>query len=74
MWGPDIPVVPGPTALRWFSIATLGFVTFGIICNYAHPEIPAVRREYPFSGLVSELGDLEANKVCRPPRRPNTVS
>ena len=26
MWGPDIPVVPGPTALRWFSIATLGLL------------------------------------------------
>ena len=64
MWGPDVPVVPPPTAARWFSISVLGFVIFGVFCNYAHPEIPAVRREYPFAGLVSELGGYEENKVC----------
>ncbi|EJF64921.1 hypothetical protein DICSQDRAFT_125040 [Dichomitus squalens LYAD-421 SS1] len=67
VWGPDVPVVPGPTALRWFSIAALGFVSFGVLVNYVHPEIPAVRREYPFSGLVSELGSLEANKAREEP-------
>ncbi|KAI1796854.1 hypothetical protein LXA43DRAFT_969460 [Ganoderma leucocontextum] len=61
MWGPDVPVVPPQTAARWFSIAVLGFVGLGVIVNYAPFEIPAVRREYPFSGLVSELGSLEAN-------------
>ena len=65
MWGPDVPVVPPRTAARWFSIAVLGFVGLGVIVNYAHPEIPAVRREYPFSGLASELGSLDANTVCR---------
>ncbi len=64
MWGPDAPLVPPQTATRWFSIAVLGFVGLGVIVNYAHFEIPAVRREYPFSGLVSELGSLEANTVC----------
>ena len=63
MWGPDIPVVPAPTAARWFAIATLGFVSFGVLCNYGHPEMPAVRREYPYGGLVTELGGLEDNKV-----------
>ncbi|KAI0635967.1 hypothetical protein C8Q77DRAFT_1216482 [Trametes polyzona] len=63
MWGPDVPVVPPQTALRWFSIAVLGFVSLGVLCNYAHPEIPAVRREYPYGGLVSELGGLEENKA-----------
>ena len=65
MWGPDVPVVPPQTAARWFSIAVLGFVSFGVLCNYAHPEIPAIRREYPFSGLVSELGGYEENQVRR---------
>ena len=64
MWGPDVPVVPPQTATRWFSVAVLGFVGLGVIVNYAHPEIPAIRREYPFSGLASELGSLEANTVC----------
>ena len=64
MWGPDAPLVPPQTAARWFSVALLGFVGLGVIVNYAHPQIPAVRREYPFSGLVSELGSLEANTVC----------
>lgn len=63
MWGPDVPVVPPPTALRWFSIAVLGFVSLGTLVSYARPQIPAVRREYPFDGLVSELGGLEENKV-----------
>ncbi|KAI0775174.1 hypothetical protein BD413DRAFT_603149 [Trametes elegans] len=63
MWGPDVPVVPPYTALRWFSVAVLGFVSFGVFCNYAHPEMPAVRREYPYDGLVKELGGLEENKA-----------
>lgn len=66
MWGPDVPVVAPQTALRWFSIAVLGFVSFGVFCTYAQPTIPAVRREYPFGGLVTELGGLEVNKVCLP--------
>ena len=64
MWGPDVPVVPPQTVTRWFSITVLGFVGLGVIVDYAHPEIPAIRREYPFSGLASELGSLEANMVC----------
>ena len=64
MWGPDIPVVPPPTAARWFSIAVAGFVSLGVLLSYAHPEIPAVRREYPYGGLVEELGGYEQNKVC----------
>ena len=66
MWGPDVPVVPPPTAARWFSIAVLGFVSFGVLCSYAHPEIPAVRREYPYGGLTSELGGYEQNTVSSP--------
>jgi NADH dehydrogenase (ubiquinone) 1 beta subcomplex subunit 8 len=64
MWGPDIPHVDPATALRHFAIAVSGFVAFGLLCNYALvPERPAVPRQYPFDGLVKELGGLEANKV-----------
>jgi NADH dehydrogenase (ubiquinone) 1 beta subcomplex subunit 8 len=64
MWGPDIPVVPPQTALYQFTLVTLGFVGFGLFANhFLVPEIPAVRREYPFSGLVTELGGVEENKV-----------
>lgn len=64
MWGPDIPHVDPSTALRHFTIAASGFVAFGLLCNYVLiPERPAVPRQYPFDGLVKELGGLEENKV-----------
>jgi len=64
MWGPDIPHVDPSTALRHFTIAASGFVAFGLLCKYALvPERPAVPRQYPFDGLVKELGGLEENKV-----------
>ena len=64
MWGPDAPVVPPPTALRHFIIAFSSIAAFGMFCKYALvPERPAVPREYPFNGLVKELGGLEENKV-----------
>jgi NADH dehydrogenase (ubiquinone) 1 beta subcomplex subunit 8 len=65
MWGPDIPHVNPATALRQFTIAVSGFVAFGLLCNYALvPDRPAVPRQYPFDGLVKELGGLEENRVC----------
>ena len=64
MWGPDAPVVPPRTALYQFTIATLAFVGFGLFVNAALvPKRPAIPREYPYSGLVTELGGLEENKV-----------
>jgi NADH dehydrogenase (ubiquinone) 1 beta subcomplex subunit 8 len=64
MWGPDIPHVNPATALRHFTIAVSGFVAFGLLCNYVLvPDRPAVPRQYPFDGLVKELGGLEENKV-----------
>jgi hypothetical protein len=64
MWGPDIPTVPPHTALYQFSLVALGFVSFGIFCKYALvPDRPATPRDYPFSGLITELGGLEENKV-----------
>lgn len=71
MWGPDIPVVPQRTALRQFTLAVLAFVGFGFVVNAALiPKRPAVPREYPFSGLVTELGGLEENKVSFMPFSP----
>ena len=68
MWGPDIPHVDPATALRQFAIAVSGFVAFGLLCNYVLvPERPAVPRQYPFDGLVKELGGLEENRVSSSP-------
>jgi len=64
MWGPDVPVVPPPTALRQVTLVTLALISFGFFIKYALvPEPPAVRRQYPYSGLIAELGGLEENKV-----------
>ncbi|KAF8071833.1 hypothetical protein FPV67DRAFT_1667290 [Lyophyllum atratum] len=64
MWGPDVPPLPPQTALRDLLIATSVFVGFGLLVKYAlAPEPPAIRREYPFNGLVTELGGLEENKA-----------
>ena len=64
MWGPDIPNVPPRTALFHLSLATLAFVGFGFLAKTALvPDRPAVPRQYPFSGLVTELGGLEENKA-----------
>lgn len=65
MWGPDVPPIDPYVALRQFLYAVTGFVAFGFAVKYVLlPEPPAVRREYPFDGLVKELGGLEENKVC----------
>lgn len=64
MWGPDVPPLPPSTALRDLLIATSVFVGFGFLVKYALlQEPPVIRREYPFNGLVSELGGLEENKA-----------
>ncbi|KAG9314985.1 Ndufb8, NADH dehydrogenase 19kDa subunit [Chiua virens] len=64
MWGPDISVVHPRTALFQFTLAASAFVGFGFLCSYMLvPERSTVPREYPFSGLVKELGGLEDNKA-----------
>ncbi|KAG1841669.1 Ndufb8, NADH dehydrogenase 19kDa subunit [Suillus subalutaceus] len=64
MWGPDAPPVPPHKALFQLSLAISAFVGFGFLCKYMLvPERPTVPREYPYSGLVRELGGLEENKV-----------
>lgn len=65
MWGPDIPPnsISPYTALRHFAIVATGFVGVGFLIKAITPDPPAVRRQYPYDGLVKELGGLEENKV-----------
>ena len=63
MWGPDAAPLPPTTALRQLLIAISGFVAVGLVLNALTPEPPAVRREYPYGGLIKELGGLEENQV-----------
>ncbi|KAH9942771.1 Ndufb8, NADH dehydrogenase 19kDa subunit [Amylocystis lapponica] len=64
MWGPDAPPVPPPTALLHFTIAVLGFVGFGTLVKFALiPSRSAIPRDYPYSGLITELGGFEDIKA-----------
>ncbi|TFK20706.1 hypothetical protein FA15DRAFT_599232 [Coprinopsis marcescibilis] len=64
MWGPDVPSIDPNVALQRFLIAASIFVAFGFTVKYAlTPDPPATRREYPYNGLITELGGLEENKV-----------
>ena len=64
MWGPDAPHVAPDRAARHFGIAVAVFTTLAIVAKTNVPARPSAPREYPFSGLVTELGGLEANQVC----------
>ncbi|TFK74103.1 hypothetical protein BDN72DRAFT_886500 [Pluteus cervinus] len=64
MWGPDVAPIPPKQALFQFTLAALGFVSFGLLVkNVLAQEPPAIRREYPFDGLVTELGGHEETKA-----------
>ena len=63
MWGPDPAPIPIEDARRQLLIAVTGFITFAFLVKAFTPEPPAIRREYPFDGLVKELGGVEENKV-----------
>lgn len=63
MWGPDPSPIPIKDARRQFLMAVAGFITFGFFVKAITPEPPVIRREYPFDGLVKELGGVEENKV-----------
>ncbi|KAI0685513.1 hypothetical protein BC835DRAFT_1309956 [Cytidiella melzeri] len=69
MWGPDAPHVAPERAARNFGIAVALFTTIGVITKMSVADRPAVAREYPYSGLVTELGGLEENRA-----RPETES
>ncbi|KIL67527.1 hypothetical protein M378DRAFT_159340 [Amanita muscaria Koide BX008] len=64
VWGPDPAPLPIAEARKQFILAALGFVGVGFfIKEYLTPEPPAVRRQYPFDGLVKELGGETENKA-----------
>ncbi|KAF8532197.1 hypothetical protein JB92DRAFT_2845425 [Gautieria morchelliformis] len=63
MWTPDPPPVEPSTALRQFSITALCIAAFGYVIYVNVPERTSIPREYPYSGLVKELGGLEENKA-----------
>ena len=63
MWGPDAPHVPPERAARNFGIAVATFTTIAILAKLNVPDRPSAHRQYPYSGLVTELGGLEENKV-----------
>ena len=68
MWGPDVPVVDPQIAMRHFAIAVASFISFGFFVKYVlTQDPPAVRREYPYNGLIRELGGQEETKVRVPP-------
>lgn len=67
MWGPDPAPVPIEVARRQFLMAVAGFIAFGFLVKAITQEPPAIRREYPFDGLVKELGGVEENKVYHIP-------
>ena len=72
MWGPDAPSVPPQTALFQLGIAASVFLGIAFIAHVLTPERVSIPREYPFSGLVKELGGLEENKVrCSHRQRTN---
>lgn len=67
MWSLDVFPTSGISALRQFGVAVSVFVGFLAAVNYITPERPAIPRTYPHSGLVTELGGLEVNKVSASP-------
>ena len=63
MWGPDPPNIPERRALFQFGVAAAVFGGIMLFAYKAIPERQAVPRQYPYEGLVKELGGLEENKV-----------
>ncbi|KIY67261.1 hypothetical protein CYLTODRAFT_444123 [Cylindrobasidium torrendii FP15055 ss-10] len=64
MWGPDIPPIAPHIALRRFGYAVLSFISVGTFIKFALvPDAPATRRDYPYGGLVTELGGVDELKA-----------
>lgn len=64
VWGPDVAPLPPRTAARWLGIAV---ATFAAIMGATYAMTPArnaIAKDYPYSGLVTELGGVEENQVC----------
>ncbi|KAH7341965.1 hypothetical protein B0J17DRAFT_648776 [Rhizoctonia solani] len=57
IWAPDVFNISRGNALKQFSIALPSSLA-------SVPDRPAAPRSYPYGGLVSELGGLDANKAA----------
>ncbi|CAE6449221.1 unnamed protein product [Rhizoctonia solani] len=64
LWAPDVFNISRGNALKQFSIAVVVFLSFTVAVKASVPERPAVPRNYPYDGLVAELGGLDANKAA----------
>jgi len=63
VWSYDHYPMSGGEAVKQLSVAVAVFCVLLGAIYAARPEIPAIRRQYPFSGLIRELGDIEENKA-----------
>lgn len=63
MWSPDPPTVEPSSAVRQFALAFLGISGIAFWVYKSVPDRPAIPREYPYNGLIEELGGLKENKV-----------
>ncbi|CAE7219686.1 unnamed protein product [Rhizoctonia solani] len=64
LWSPDVFNISRASALKQFGIAVAVFFGFTVVVKASVPERPAVPRNYPYDGLVAELGGLDANKAA----------
>ncbi|QRV89580.1 NADH-ubiquinone oxidoreductase family protein [Ceratobasidium sp. AG-Ba] len=64
LWSPDVFNISRESALKQFGIAVLVFLGFTMAVRASVPERPAVPRNYPYDGLVKELGGLQENKAA----------
>ncbi|KDN50681.1 hypothetical protein RSAG8_01179, partial [Rhizoctonia solani AG-8 WAC10335] len=64
IWAPDVFNISRGSALKQFGIAVAVFLGFTMAVKASVPERPAVPRNYPYGGLVAELGGLDANKAA----------
>ena len=63
MWAPDPPTAPPSRSLFELSLAASLFGAIMLFAYEVTPERSAIPRQYPFDGLVQDLGGLEENKV-----------
>lgn len=66
VWSYDHYAMSGGEAVKQLSVAVAVFGLLLTAIYAAKPEVPMVRREYPYSGLIRELGSIEENKVRIP--------
>ncbi|KAG8716396.1 hypothetical protein FRC11_013379 [Ceratobasidium sp. 423] len=64
IWAPDVFDISRGSALKQFGIAVAVFIGFTLAVKASVPERPAAPRSYPYGGLVTELGGLDANKAA----------